>query len=663
MPWSPARLRRRALIAGAGLTALASTLPHPAWAEPDPDREPSGTELRTIDDTVVVFSYGTVLPSLDGWATHEPTRDYLGLDGRWKFAYDRDGTGEAAGWQRPGFDDDGWGTIAVPSSWDLRDNDGWDGYDGADFGKGGSLIDGYGWYRTRVEIPAGWRGRHVRLAFLGAFYRADAWVNGSRLGTHEGGHTPFALPVDGAALRPGRTATIVVRVHRAATYTAYDGTGRPIADDRALPSGPVDYWPYAGLTRSLWLEAVPAVTVAKLLLNADGPTLDARAVIENHGDRPFRGKITLDPGRHTGGRPVTLTVEVPAGGVAVPAAELPIPRAPAWSPANPTVLRATATITGTAGGPVTDTLSSTYGRRTVEAGQDQLLLNGKPVFLKGYNWHEETDRSGRSLTRAEYDHELGHAKQLGANLLRNAVYQRHPYVTDWADRNGVLQLDEWDTMWISEAQQAIQLDYGLSAALAAATVWNNHNHPSVIMWGLQNECTPNTPTYRAWLAQMRDAVKAVDLADRPVTWASATSWDEAFDLADVVGFNEYFGYFYGKNEDLTPTLDQVHANHPGKPILITENGTWSFWGNHGDPAEAGTEEHHAAYFQAHWDQVVAKPYVAGYAFWVLKDYKQRRNYNMNLNGLSYMGMLRWDGDTPRVVYDTFRAAQPPGWSR
>lgn len=652
-----------AVVAG----AVVLILPFTALAEPtntpvrDPhgEREPSATQVRTVDGTNVVYAYGEVMPAFDGWSTREPTRSYVSLDRRWKFAYDTDNVGETAGWFRPGFDDSGWDDIQVPSAWDLKDNDGWDGYDGADFGKGGSLVDGYAWYRTKVSIPAGWNGRHVRLAFLGAFYSANVWVNGQWLGKHEGGHTPFALPVGGDVLRPGRTATIAVRVYRAATYTTYDGTGQAIADDKALPSGPVDFWPYAGLTRSVWLEAVPNVTVAKLLLDAREGTLDARAVVENHGDRAFRGHVVIDPGSRSNGKPVTVPVNVPAGGVAVPAARVPIPNAPRWSTETPTLLHARATLTGTAGGKVADTLSSGYGMRSVRAANNQLLLNGEPVFLKGYNWHEETDQSGRSMTRAEYDHELGHAKTLGANFLRNSVYSRHPYVYDWSDRNGVLLLDEWDTMWISEPQQRIQLTYGLSEALALATAWNNHNHPSVIMWGLQNESTPNTPTYREWLAQMRDAVKAVDLSDRPVTWASATSWDQAFDLADVVGFNEYFGYFYGKSEDLTPTLDAVHANHPGKPILITENGTWSFWGNHGPPDEVGTEEHHAEYFQAHWDQVVAKPYVAGYAFWVLKDYKQRRNYNMNLNGLSYMGMLRWDGDTPRVVYDYFERARPP----
>ncbi|MGH9159452.1 MAG: glycoside hydrolase family 2 TIM barrel-domain containing protein, partial [Vicinamibacteraceae bacterium] len=301
--------------------------------------------------------------------------------------------------------------------------------------------------------------------------------------------------------------------------------------------------------------------------------------------------------------------------------------------------------------------------RQIDVGDARLLLDGQPLFLKGYNWHEETDLNGRAMTRAEYDRELGRAKQLGANFLRNCVYNRHPHVYEWSDRNGILLMDEWDTMWVDTGSQKLQTEtYGLSRALALATVWNNHNHPSVILWGLQNESTidaEGAPVYRAWLTQMKDAIKTVDLADRPVSWASSTSWDPAFDVADVIGFNEYFGYFYGRNEDLGPTLDAVHDTYPDKPILITENGSWSYLGNHGPPDQGGTEEWHAANFRSHWEQVVARPYMAGYAFWLLKDYKQRAGYNQHLNGLSTMGLLGWDGETRRLVFDAFRDAQPP----
>lgn len=156
-------------------------------------------------------------------------------------------------------------------------------------------------------------------------------------------------------------------------------------------------------------------------------------------------------------------------------------------------------------------------------------------------------------------------------------------------------------------------------------------------------------------------MKAVDLTARPVTWASNTSNDPAFDLADVIGFNEYFGYFYGKDADLGPTLDAVHAKYPDKPILITENGTWSVAGTHGPDTTQGTEEWQAASFSAHWAQVTARSaFVAGFTYWVLKDYKQRAGYNQDYNGISVMGLLTFAEERPKLVYDAFRKAAVPG---
>jgi beta-glucuronidase len=107
-------------------------------------------------------------------------------------------------------------------------------------------------------------------------------------------------------------------------------------------------------------------------------------------------------------------------------------------------------------------------------------------------------------------------------------------------------------------------------------------------------------------------------------------------------------------------LDKMHEMFPDKPILITENGSYSDLGVHGAETEKGTEEWHAANFRAHWDQATARSdYLAGYTFWLLKDYKERLGYNMQYNGISVMGLLGFDSTTRRVVYDAFKEAQYP----
>ncbi len=627
---------------------------------PHGERDPAGTTITAVDGTNVVLQYGDVVPSFDGWSRQEPTRQYRPLDGRWRFRFDPDGTGETAGWQLPGISMAGWDQITVPSAWDLKDQPGFGGYDGTGFGTGTAFADGYAWYRTTVTVPADWRDRTVRLNFLAVNYRADVWVNGRYAGAHEGGHTPFALDV-GDALRPG-PVTIAVRVHRRASFTDYTtGTG-PVSDPLAVPWKPVDYWPYAGITRSVWLESVPRVAVAKVLVAAQDGHLDARAVVTNHGSRTFGGSVLVDPGNGSGAKPAVVPVSVPAGGVAVAKAELAIPSAPVWSPASPRTLLAKAQLRE--GSRVADQLTTSYGVRSVATDGSALEVNGSPVFLKGLNWHEESAEHGRAMTRAEYDRELGQARGTGANLLRNTVYNRHPYVYQWADRNGVFVMDDIDNMWMNTAQEKVQTEqYGLSRALATTMAWNQHNNPSVILWCLENESEIDgngAPVYRAWLQDMKDAVKAVDLQDRPVTWASNTTADPAFDIADVIGFNEYFGYFYGRNEDLGPAIDGVHATYPDKPIVITENGTWAIPGTHGPDTEQGTEEWQAASMRSHWDQTTArKDYVAGYVYWLLKDYKQRMGYNEEYNGISVMGMLAFDGTTRKLVYDAYRDARMP----
>jgi beta-glucuronidase len=299
--------------------------------------------------------------------------------------------------------------------------------------------------------------------------------------------------------------------------------------------------------------------------------------------------------------------------------------------------------------------------RAVEVAGGRLCLNGEPVFLKGLNWHEETPGRGRTMRRRDYDQILDIAADLGANFLRSCGYTRHPDFYRAADERGMLVCDETDNFWVESRQQRIQDRYGLSAALVAAMVWNQVNHPCVVLWSLHNESeTTDRAIYRKWISQLRAAAASIDPQRRPVTWASSTSWDPAFDLADIIGFNEYFGYFYGHDADLGRTLDAVHRQYPGSPILITENGSYADLGRHGSPAETGTEEWQAEKLRQHWQQVTARAdRLAGYTYWLLKDYKQRMNYNHNLNGISAMGLITFDGRR-RTAYATFRDCRNPG---
>ena len=632
------------------------------WPPRPRRREPAGTEIRAVDDVPVVFQYGQPVPAFEVRADVPGEREYLDVDGQWLFDFDPGDAGVRDGWMSADFDDGRWQAVEVPLPWDLYGTAGFGSYDGSGYGTGTAFRDGCGWYRTRFRAPVGWSGRFVKLCFLGVNYAAGIYLNGTLLGEHEGGHTPFAVDAT-AAVRPGAANVLAVRVYRRPWYRQGVSGPAAVSSRTELPHKPVDYWPYAGITRSVFAEVTAPVTVSKVLTDARDGRLAVSAVVFNHGGGPARRTLVLDPGEGTGGTAASQDVTVAPGEVRVVRAELAVPAARPWSPDDPALYRLTARLTGGAGGDA-DELVVRYGMRSVEVAGGRLRLNGEPVLLKGLNWHEETPERGRAMRRKDYDQVLETVADLGANFLRNSGYTRHPDFYRAADERGVLVCDEADNFWVESSQQRVQCRYGLSAALVAAMVWNQVNHPSVVLWSLHNESeTGDRAVYRRWITDLRSAATSVDPQRRPVTWASNTSWDPAFDLADVIGFNEYFGYFYGDDADLGRTLDTVHGQYPGSPILITENGSYADLGRHGGPDETGTEEWQAEKLRRHWSQVAQRAgppagYAAGYTYWLLKDYKERMNYNHHYNGISAMGLLTFDGQR-RAAYEAFRDSRFP----
>lgn len=667
VPW-PAVNRLLSLLSGLSPNSGASTA----------EREPMDTEVRSVDGTNTVFQYGRPVPSFETWRRDNEVREYRDLNGAWKFRFEADGEDIEEGEPEearyaPDYDDSGWREVDVPLPWDLYDTPSFDTYDGSAYGEGTAFRDGHAWYRKRIRLDRSWAGKYVKLNFLAAFYRARVYVNGEFVAEHEGGHTPFSLDV-GDRLRGGENV-VAVRVYRRPRwddYAADDPT--PIADDLQVPPNPVDWWPYAGLTRDVYLEATDQVTVSKLLIDSADREVTVRAVLYNRGSRGATRSIEFSPGEGTGGETVGERVEIDPGETRVVGATLGIPEAEWWTPDSPTTYEASVTLRRTDadaddGPSVRDRLSSRYGMRTVEVDDGKVLVNGERVFLKGANWHEETGTRGRSMTREEYDRHLRRIHDLNGNFVRNSHYNRHPYVYERTDESGLFVLDEVENMWLSADQQRLQTQYGLSRALVTTMVWNQYNRPSVIMWCLQNESEiwGDRRAYRRWLRDMREAVEAVDpRQSRPITWASESTEDHAYDLADVLGVNEYFGYFYRTDDDLGPALDSMHDRYPEKPILVTENGTWSRPGDRNadraDPDSPGTDAWQAEKFRRHWEQVVAEPrgeYVCGYAFWLLKDYKEDLDYNRSTyNGISTMGMLDFgDPDpTPSRLFDAVRDA-------
>lgn len=631
----------------------------------DPDdltAEPMNTRIRSIDGTNVLYQYGQPVPTFETWNGNTSARGHHSLNGMWQFRFDDENEGIDRGWHGSAVDDAGWTEVRVPLPWDLYDTPEFGSYDGDVYGRGTAFRDGYAWYRTRFVPDRSWTGRVTRLHFLGVSYMAWVFLNGTLVAQHEGGHTPFSLDVSDH-VRTGEENVLAVRVYRRPWWDSdTDPNPTPITRTTQIPAKPVDYWPYAGITRGVYLESTPLLTVSKVLIDASDGTFNLRAIIENRGTSPRECRVRVDPGDGTGGEPAERHIEVAAGTVRVPEFDIGILDADRWAPSDPVLYRATVAVADDDG--VLDALAVGYGHRSVSTTDAQLSLNGSPVFLKGVNWHEETPIHGRSLRPDEYDELLSTLEDLNANFLRNSHYSRHPYLYEAADKAGVIVMDEVENMWLDEAHQRTQLRYGLSRALVAAMVWNQHNRPSVGLWSVHNECNASSAVYNRWIRELLEVANTLDIQGRPVMWASHTPTDPAFDQADVIGLNEYFGYFTGSDDNLGSVLEWLHHSNPETPILITENGTWSAPEYRGEPAGSpdtpGTPEWQVVKFWEHWRQVATdhrRSFCTGYSFWNLKDYKTHLDYNrFNYNGISTMGLLSFDGETKTLVYDAFKSA-------
>lgn len=616
-------------------------------------KEPMETHTKNIDGINVLFQYDKVVPSFDTYKFNEPTRKYLSLDGEWKFNFDLENRGLEGKYYAVDFDDSTWQSVMVPHCIDTMEKHYFQSFSQADYGKGPGFFDGFAWYRKHITLNNTWNNKVITLKFLGAYYSAWIFVNGEYVAVHEGGHTPFSIDITDYVHEGDNL--IAVRILRDKWYDDYLAQKpQPITHRTHIVHSPVDLWPYGGLTRNVYLEGTEKVYISKILVNARDKKLEIKVIATNDTEEERHIKVSINPGEGTNGILQEHEVVIRPKSVRVISDLIDIPNAELWELDNPRLYEARATLDNG------DSLSSKYGMRTFRTCDTKLLLNDKAIFLKGLNWHEETFENGRAMTKKEYDRELSLMQESGAIFLRNCVYNRHPYAYEYCDSHGLLMLDDIDHFWITCEMQKFQLEeYGLSRALALKMAWNNMNHPSVVMWCVQNECDMSKPDiFRAWVYDLVNAIRSVDIQNRPITQAQQSiRWaDPSLDICDVIGVNEYLGTHHetDKEHELALRLERLHMQYPHKPILITENGAWSIK----DHEE--TEKWHIERFNAHYEQVLSvSEFVVGYVMWVFKDYKTRHPYARKNNGVSGMGIVTFDKLEKKKIFDVYKNAKVP----
>ena len=380
---------------------------------------------------------------------------WMNLNGRWDFAFDRDNSGERAGWA--GGKLPVGHSILVPFSW------------GAPLSGVADSAD-IGWYARAINVPEAWRGRRVFVVFGASDWRTTVWLDGTQLGTNQGGYTPFAFELT-PLIHAGSEQRLVVRV---------DDTPHPFKLE-----GKQGYGKARGMWQTVYLEARGTDPFESLHFTprADlaGVGVDIR--LREPAPRDLTIRLTFT---NRDGRP-SVTRRIAKGGTAEHV-DVPLPNAHRWSLEDPFLHDVTATVEG--GGVAADTVRTYFGMRTIGVvdlpgtNYPYVALNGTPIFLQlalDQAYHPQgfytfpTDSALRD--------EILRARQIGLNGLREHIKIEAPRKLYWADRLGVLIMADVPNWWGPPDSAAFREH---EAALRGM-IERDYNHPAVFSWVMFNE--------------------------------------------------------------------------------------------------------------------------------------------------------------------------------
>ena len=461
-------------------------------------------------------------------------------------------------------------------------------------------------------------GKRAFLRFGAVDYRAQVYLNGQPVGAHEGGFTPFAFDVT-KLLRDGdNQVTVGVDSER----TASD-----------VPPPITDWENYGGITRPVSLIFTPDTFVDDewVRLTRDG---HLAATVKLDGPAAANAPVRVQiPG-------LKLALSGRTGADGSWTGEAPAPRSlHLWSPESPTLYD----VQVSGGG---DVVSDRVGFRTIDIRGTDILLNKKPIFLRGIDIHAEEfgDNPTRNITPEAARALLTEAKQgLHANFVRLAHYPHPETMLRAADELGLLVWSEIPVYWMVDFANPDTLKTALK--MQRESILRDRNRASIVIWSVGNE-TPVNDARNAFLrtlvanARKLDDTRLVSAALLSGRKGDVQTIDDPLgaDL-DVLAVNTYNGWYTPDPLSKVPDIQWRSAYN--KPLIFSELGAGALAGYHDDPANPHkfSEEFQADYYRATLKMVSKIPFLRGISPWILKDFRSpRRQHPIYQQGWNRKGL-------------------------
>ena len=548
-------------------------------------------------------------------------------------------------------DDSGWERIDLPHT-----------YNAIDGTTSTTFYRGPAWYRRTVVLASTLLDRHTYIEFDGVTLAADLWVNGQKVGGHEGGFARFRFDIT-PFLKTGENQ-LAVRVDNSklpdvaplgGDFTVFGGIYRGV---RLVTTNDIhfDMLDYGG----------PGVYFKTPEVTKDEAKLNWLVRIANDRDIATDVKllIHLVDTRHKVVATVTRAVTLRPNKVTLVSLNATFARPHLWQGVkDPYLYSTTAELVGSdSKSTFLDRIKFPVGIREVQLDpQKGLLLNGVPYAVHGVDIHQTVlPHKGSAVTDTDIDADYKILGELGVTGLRFAHYQHAPHEYDLADQRGYLVWTE--APLVSEVNSSEGFSSNMQQQLREL-IRQNSNHPSVMVWGLGNEIYKVDETS----AKVLDAMQAVahgEDSSRPTTYANCCNDIDGSQAShtDAVGSNVYFGWYSGAFSDLGPWLDNNHARVPRTPIAVSEYGAGGSIFQEEDPTArsvAGSrwhpEQYQALYHEAAWDQIKTKPYLWAAFVWVGFDFPSAGRNEGDRPGFNDKGLVTFDRKTRKDAFYWYQA--------
>ena len=543
-------------------------------------------------------------------------REQIDLSGPWSFKADPGNEGYSAAWFRASTDKTNWTKVNVPVGFDQC-------------GPGMERYFGTAWFSRCITVPESFRGRRIVLHFEGINYNAGVWVNGRLIGENHDAFLPFDLPVSDAIIAGEKNciALSINNIRERGQFPLFEG-----------------WYGQGGFLREASLMATNATFISetKLEATAGAGTKDHQghlafhAIVTNDSEEARPLKIEVCVIDKTGKNLSTLTssvISVESGKKGNFIIEGNIPHVQWWSPDSPVLY--TLEVSAILGGKVVDMTRRRTGFRTIEVKNARLLVNGEQVFLRGFNRHEDSPRTGMATDLKQVLEDLMQMKKSGCNYVRLCHYPHHQGELDLCDEIGLFVLaenamNEWGHIDHPAPNPSIPLkpeDAPLVIGNARRTlgkmIARDNHHPSVIIWSVGNENEES----RSDVSNGNDElIQFGQTLDRSRLWTHVSNsfrkegWQNFYRFDDVIVVNVYPTHWYKPDEKelslglpkstkiMQDTLKRLHDQFPEKPVIVGEFGFPD-----GDKGEKEAKKQAMA-TEAEFKGLSA-PFVAGGAIW------------------------------------------------